>query len=154
MRSGDIVLKLIIGKQIDSIVYEMDPKFLNNQNLNEPKAKKFVNKKLKSLPNPKIATMQMEPQTSGQESYSAQRPKTACQMNEDLENKESVIENTSLANQNEIQTQTNNNFTISENVIQNEEIIDNFFTMTDLFTSFNTEEMLDLSKFDLFKDFL
>jgi hypothetical protein len=131
----------------------MNPKFSNNQNLNEPKAKKFATKKIKSLPNPKIITMQMEPQTSGQKSYSAQRPKTVCSMNEDLENKESVIESTSFTNQNEIQQQTNNNFTLSENFIQNEEIIENFL-MTDLFTSFNTEEMLDLSKLDLFKEFL
>jgi hypothetical protein len=129
----------------------MDPKFSNDQNLNEPKAKKFATKKLKSLPNPKITTMQMEPQTSGQKSYSAQSPKTVCLMNEDLKNKESVIESTSFTNQNEIQ-QTNNNFTLSENIIQNEEIIDNFL-ITDLFNSFNTEEMLDLSKLDLFKEF-
>ncbi len=38
----------------------------------------------------------MEPQTSGQESYSAQRPKIVCLMNYDLENIESVIESTSF----------------------------------------------------------
>jgi hypothetical protein len=56
---------------------------------------------------------------------------------------------TSFTNPNEIQ-QINNNFTVSENVVSNEQILDNFW-MSDLFSSFNSEEMIDLSKFDIFK---
>jgi hypothetical protein len=56
-------------------------------------------------------------------------------MNEDLKNKELDIASPSFNNQNEIH-QTNNNFTLFENVFQNEQMIENFL-MTNLFTYFN-----------------
>jgi hypothetical protein len=59
---------------------------------------------------------------------------------------------TSFTNPNEIQ-QTNSNFAVSENVVSNEQMLENSW-MSDLFSSFNSEEMIDLSKFDLFQELL
>ncbi len=144
---------------MNTILYEVESQFTDDHNIDEPKVKQMSVKKSKSLISKgkklqresKISLKGRNSQNKGRISFSDQKSKTKSLINEVSKTLEQPFQ-TSFTNPNEIQ-QTNSNFAVSENVVSNEQMLENSW-MSDLFSSFNSEEMIDLSKIDLFQELL
>jgi hypothetical protein len=139
IKRGDNVLKLIIGKNVDSIPYELEQK-LDVEEIIESKNKKICTKILKSERKPKA-----NPQSSSDQSKGTI---TAENLDISTNNATTTIAKPSSSISSDNLEDKHQN----REILLPDELLDDIFS-TDIF-SFSPNELQDISKMDLFKDLM